>query len=289
MKRGTGAQAMYWPVTLDDCVDRYNKAVTVEKRNAIYEEHLNRPIAKLVENVFNTFKFSYFEVGPLDTQKECISHIVANLHQYDPSKGKSYSYFSIVAKNFLIALNNSNFKKWNKQNSVSMCFNDGDEENVDLDTLMAESIIENDREKEQVNSTKEFLPFLADYLEQRYDKQFTGLTRFKQVPIAQAVIELLRTESDLDNSCFKKHIFAKIRSRVNASTNTITATLKKLYPLYIHAQAWWKEDSHIIFRRKIERPKRKYEEADPKRKAYSHAYYLNVIIPKEKARRTIHV
>ena len=39
--------------------------------------------------------------------------MVMNMHKYDHTKGsKAFSYFSIVAKNYLILHNNNNYKKY---------------------------------------------------------------------------------------------------------------------------------------------------------------------------------
>src|SRR6266404_2505574 len=119
--KGTGLQGrsgMYWTEEIDQIIEQFNKTENAEQREAIFNEKLKYPFGKLVENIFNTFKFSYFETGPLDVQKETVAHLVANIRKFEPSKGKSFSYFSIVAKNYLIALNNANYRRFNEHDSI---------------------------------------------------------------------------------------------------------------------------------------------------------------------------
>src|SRR5210317_1678275 len=100
----------YFTQETEDWIVKYNFEENSRIRDKIYNEHLKYPLEKLVENVFNTFKFEYFLDDPMDVQREVLSFIILNLHKYKGDKGKAFSYFSIVAKNYLILNNNKNFK-----------------------------------------------------------------------------------------------------------------------------------------------------------------------------------
>ena len=46
--------------------------------------------------------------------------MVMNMHKYDHTKGsKAFSYFSVVAKNYLILHNNNNYKKLKTHSEIS--------------------------------------------------------------------------------------------------------------------------------------------------------------------------
>ena len=49
---------------------------------------------------------------------EVVSNLVSNMHKFKEGKGKAFSYFSIIAKNFLILYNNGNYKKFKRHTSV---------------------------------------------------------------------------------------------------------------------------------------------------------------------------
>ena len=66
---------------------------------------------KLAENIIHTFKFYYFDVPSEDVKHEVVSFLYMNMHKFTEGKGKAFSYFSIVAKNYLILHNNNNYKK----------------------------------------------------------------------------------------------------------------------------------------------------------------------------------
>ena len=60
----------------------------------------------MAENIIHTFKFYYFDVSSEDVKHEVVSFLVMNIHKFKEGKGKAFSYFSIVAKNYLILHNN---------------------------------------------------------------------------------------------------------------------------------------------------------------------------------------
>ena len=126
----------YWTDDTERGIIRYNSTERPEVKNKIYRDHLEYPFFKLTENIINTFKFSYFDDVFQDVQNECISFIILNMHKYDHTKGsKAFSYFSVVAKNYLILHNNNNYKKMkshdgmdalDKQHRKSSTFNESD-------------------------------------------------------------------------------------------------------------------------------------------------------------------
>ena len=65
----------------------------------------------MCENIIHTFKFYYFDVPSEDVKHEVVSFLYMNKHKFKEGKGKVFSYFSIVAKNYLILHNNNNYKR----------------------------------------------------------------------------------------------------------------------------------------------------------------------------------
>ena len=73
---------------------------------------------KLAENLIHTYKFYYFDVDSTSVQRDVVGFMVMNMHKFNPDKGRAFSYFSIVAKNWLI-IRCRNAKK-NDHRHVSM-------------------------------------------------------------------------------------------------------------------------------------------------------------------------
>ena len=80
-------EKMYFTTDTEKAIIQYNKEQSMDIRNEIYDEQIKPCFDKLVENVFNTFKFTYFDNSPIEIQKETIAHLVANMHKFEEGKG----------------------------------------------------------------------------------------------------------------------------------------------------------------------------------------------------------
>jgi hypothetical protein len=120
----------YWdPKLIELAIIKYNAARSMDTKNQIFESELHKPLNKLIENLYNRFKLSYFETEYATIQKETLSFLVTILDKFDPirGKGKSFGFFSVVARNYLINLNNANYKHWNRSISIDIEAEDSDE------------------------------------------------------------------------------------------------------------------------------------------------------------------
>ena len=115
-KKGKGKQ--YFTQETENAIVEYNDSDDVKIRNDIYNDRIRYAFEKLAENILNTFKFSYFQCSHEEVQQEVVSNLVSNIHKYKQGNGKAFSYFSIIAKNFLILYNNGNYKKFKRHMSV---------------------------------------------------------------------------------------------------------------------------------------------------------------------------
>lgn len=205
-------EKIYFSKKTEEAIVDYNKETDDVIRNQIYETRIKYSFEKLVENIFNTFKFTYFESGPIEIQKETVSHLVTNIHKFQSGKGKAFSYFSIVAKNYLIFHNNNNYKRFNQHVDIS---DTPSESSVCLQT-------EDNHHKDIQN--QEFMKLLVDYWEKNVNKIFT---KVKDLNIAYAVIELFRNCERIENFN-KKTLYLYIRELSNCKTQQITKIINKM-------------------------------------------------------------
>ena len=110
MPKKKAKRKVYFGKEVQDAIIRYNALDNVTQqaeRNKIYGGEIHKAFDKLAENIINTFKFTYFDYGFEDIKHETVAFMVMNIHKYDHTKGsKAFSYFSVVAKNYLILHNN---------------------------------------------------------------------------------------------------------------------------------------------------------------------------------------
>jgi hypothetical protein len=205
-------EKIYFSKATQEAVVEYNAQPDWDIRNNIYNERIKFSFEKLVENIYNTFKFTYFDSGPLEIQRETVAHLVANMNKYAPEKGKAFSYFSIVAKNYLIFHNNNNYKRFNQHVEIS--------EMPSEDTVCLQTEDDHHRKVQ----TQEFMKLLIDYWEKNVAKIFG---KAKDLNIAYAVIELFRNCERIENFN-KKTLYLYIREISNCKTQQITKVLNKM-------------------------------------------------------------
>jgi hypothetical protein len=210
--RGTSVNKMYFTKDTEDSIIAYNNTTDSQIREDLYNTKIKHPFEKLVENIFNTFKFSYFEIGPLDVQKETVAHLVSNMHKFEAGKGKAFSYFSIIAKHYLIALNNSTYKRRNQHVEIS---EEHDENTVQLQT-------EDKHYKDA--EMHEFMGLMIRFWENNVKKIFT---KQRDLDIANAVIELFRSSDRID-AFNKKALYLYIREISSCKTQQITKVINKM-------------------------------------------------------------
>ena len=222
-KRGMGN--IYFDQSTEDAIILYNNTENLEIREDIFNNKILYSFKKLIENILNTFKFSYFETGPQDVQKECLTHLVANMHKFDPTrrsktnpekKTKAYSYFSIIAKHYLILLNNTNYKKFKQNIEIS---EERNENTVQL---------QQDDKYYAQKEMSEFIKLIVEFWEKNVNKIFT---KQRDLNIANAVIEIIRRGENI--SLFnKKALYLYIREIANCHTQQITKVINKMKPIY---------------------------------------------------------
>lgn len=228
-RRTKNPSRMYFTQDTENAIVAYNKEENEEIREQIFRDRIHHPFQKLVENVFNTFKFSYFETSPQDVQKECLTHLVANMHKYKKHKGKAFAYFSIISKHFFILLNNTNYKKFNQNIEIS--------EERDENTIQLQHIDKHYVQQEM----NDFIRLIVDFWETNVDKIFT---KQRDLNIANAVVELFRNSDRID-AYNKKALYLYIREMAMCKTQQITKVINKMKQYHDNLQKSYTDDGHI--------------------------------------------
>ena len=201
----------YFTLDTEEAIIEYNKTSDQRIKNKLYVERIQYPFAKLAENILNTFKFSYFDVSKEDVQMEVISNLIEKIHMFQEGKGKAFSYFSIVAKNYLILKNNGNYKRFKKTSLLSEMPENWSPENDFRETQFGEEL-------------NEFKELMLKY----WDKNLTRVfTKKRDIQIADAVLELFRRSHHIENFN-KKHLYLLIREMTDCKTHYITKVVNEM-------------------------------------------------------------
>jgi len=202
---------VYFGQEVQDAIVEYNTSTNDIERNKIYGTRIHAAFDKLSENIINTFKFSYFDYGFEDVKCEVVAFMVMNIHKYDHTKGsKAFSYFSVVAKNYLILHNNNNYKKLKSHNGI--------------DILDREKNINNDTDYDYKSLTKEIIKYFDTNLNTIFKKD-------RDLKIGYAIVDLMKQLDEIENFN-KKALYILIREMTNVETAHITSVVNVLKKHY---------------------------------------------------------
>jgi len=216
---------VYFGQEVQNAIIDYNSSKSDAERNQIYGTRIHAAFDKLAENIINTFKFTYFDMPFVDIKHEVVAFMVMNIHKYDHTKGsKAFSYFSVVAKNYLILHNNNNYKK--------LKTHDG------MDVLDKYKNMNNSKEADYITLTDEIVTYFDLNLNTIFKKD-------RDLKIGYAIIDLMKQRQDIENFN-KKAIYILIREMTNVETAHITSVVNVLKKHYKKLINKYHKDGTII-------------------------------------------
>jgi hypothetical protein len=202
------SKKQYFTYITEKAIVAYNAESNQHLRNKVYREYIDYPFNKLVENIYHTFKFSYFDVPYEDVKCEVVAFLNEKITKFTEGKGKAFSYFSIIAKNYLIIQNNANYAKMKRRAET---------------TLIDESRdITNERHmSDYQESLKDFVKQWSGWYDENINVVFTNK---RDILVADTILELFRTVDNIENFN-KKALYILIRERTGLKTQNITKVL----------------------------------------------------------------
>jgi hypothetical protein len=118
--KGATTKTLYFGPEVQDSMDRYHTQACDKKKEEIYVKEIFPAFNKLVENLIYIYGFgkgaSFNEL-----KSDCVCFLYENMHKFDGARGtKAFSYFNVVARNWLII----NAKKRSKDGNRSISIDD---------------------------------------------------------------------------------------------------------------------------------------------------------------------
>ena len=209
----------YFDQVVENAIIRYNKTDDARLKNIIYNDHISFAFDKLAENIIHTFKFYYFDVPSEDVKHEVVSFLYMNMHKFTEGKGKAFSYFSIVAKNYLILHNNNNYKKLKQH------------EGEEVTDYKRDAMWETNR-ADVLEGQKEYMDLFVDY----WSNNLTTVFKRKQdIDVANSVLYLMEQRKNIENFN-KKALYILIREMTGSNTQHITRVINVLKKHHVNLQ-----------------------------------------------------
>lgn len=238
---------VYFTDDTERAIVQYNNSLDSDEREIIFRERIHPAIDKLAENIINRFKFPYIDGNFEDVKNQVVSFLVLNLHKYTENKGKAFSYFSVVAKNYLVLNNNNSYR--DELRSTYITDSSGDE------SFLLEEVLTTKPESELSHKdTSDFVELLIQYWDFNLDRIFK---KKRDKEIANAVVELMKRANTIENFN-KKALYVLIREMTNGKTVHITKVINKMKIHVIkqmqeYRRSGYLSDPSMLFMYKVEK------------------------------------
>ena len=205
----------YFTKITEIAINAYNGCDDDKLKNKIYNRFIHYPFDKLSENVIHTYKTYYFDVPYDDVKANVVAFLNQKIDKFNGTNGRAFSYFTVVARNYLFNENNQNYQRMKQKEKVSA---------IDTSRNVGNEVYE----KEQRESVADFFDFYVRYIDANLYKLFA---KEREQKIADSINELFRTRHDL-YSYNKKALYILIRERTGVQTQYITKVIGKLKNIY---------------------------------------------------------
>lgn len=99
----TESLKMYFTPKTQEAICGFQKSSDRKDREKLYTQEILPAFEKLVENLINIHKFSGLHDTYEDLKNDCVNFLFETIHKFNPDMGtNAFSYFNVVAKNWLI-------------------------------------------------------------------------------------------------------------------------------------------------------------------------------------------
>lgn len=227
-KRSPKKPNVYFTKETEEAIVRYNESEDDIERNILYTQKIHPAFYKLAEIMIHRFKFYNFDVSHEDVKHEVISFLHEKITKYKAENGKAFSYFSIVAKNYLIAENNKNYYHFKRSHDIQA---------IDLERNIVNEKVRHDLVEERSDFIDQFVIVMEKYLPLIFSKK-------RDVQVADTILYLFKTRDNIENYN-KKAIYILIRERTGITSQYITNVITKIKHIYTRLYSKYKDGLNI--------------------------------------------
>lgn len=212
----------YFTMDTHDAIRKYQLAEKLSSKHEIYIKEILPAFDKLAENLIFIHKFAKSPESFDRLKCDCVTFLYETLHKFDPDRGsKAFSYFNVVAKNWLIIQSKKATKKNQRFISIEA-----------VEEITGAPISINESFKVGPNQETEML------LKESKVDLFNILLKIKgqlkserELVCMDAIISLFSRADDLE-LLNKRAVFVYLRDISNLSPKQLSVTMSKIRKQY---------------------------------------------------------
>ncbi len=222
VRRGKKKKNNYFTQATHDAIRVYQNTEALENKHKIYVIEILPAFNKLAENLIFIHKFAKSPEAFDRLKSDCVTFLYETLHKFDPDRGtKAFSYFNVVAKNWLIIQSKKATKHSRRNISISEI-----EESTGSEISFHEAFkVQPTQERSIIRrESKEDLDTILQQIK-------SNLKTEKEHACMDAIISLFERVDDLE-LLNKRAVFVYLRDISNLSPKQLSVTMSKIRKHY---------------------------------------------------------
>lgn len=221
-KRKNKSTNYYFGKEVQDKIIEYQKSKCDIEKEKIYQNYISPAFTELTKSLVSVYKFKSANEDIEHLKSDCISNLYETIHKWNPEKGKkAFSYFNVVAKNFLTIqsrrlLKNSNRNVYiddTERLSTNIKSEIYEKEYVDGEEVLSKSL-------EKYNLILEIIDHISDKIKDEND-----------IKCCHAIKKLF---TDIESIEFfnKRAIFVYLREISGLNSTELSSSLSSIRKIY---------------------------------------------------------
>jgi hypothetical protein len=221
-KRKKRKKRMYFGNDTHEAIVLLQSKDTIEEKNEIYVKDVKPSFEKLVENLIFIHGFAGPDVSAFELKNDCVSFLYETLEKFNPSKGsKAFSYFNVVAKNWLIIQSKKRYKRKIRHVSLTNFHN---LKIVDKHQIESYKIIPSQEKQMILEQNREMLIPLLYKIKEK-------ITNQNEIACIDAIITLFNKIEELD-FLNKRAVFVYMRELSKLSPKQLSVAMSNIRKHY---------------------------------------------------------
>lgn len=227
MNRKKSKRKVYFGKQLQQIVKQYIEQDDQEQKQYLFKTHINFAFTKIASSLVHKYKIQQRIQNAQVMVLQCVANMVEKAPQLDTKRGKAFTYFTVVARNYILSQldkgikYNERFKSLNEINDQGKEINLLEDCSVDVWRAYAE--------KRRIN-------IIMDATIERLVKEvkqdmIPTLKKQSEIQITYAILQIIN-DIDLLSNFNKKAIMVYITEMTNRDAETINKVLKRVGKYY---------------------------------------------------------
>ena len=100
----------YFTEQLQNIIIKYNNSNNQEQRQYLYNNYIHEAFKTIAQSLISKYNIEEKIDNAYMIRQQCISEMVKKMGKYDKKRGKAFTYFTVIARNFILSYLNRYIK-----------------------------------------------------------------------------------------------------------------------------------------------------------------------------------